>query len=69
MQKKDFIRKIKLVSQFMMSQPEKQTVAIHVLPNISRSKCSQTIKFIQSIEYNMTNQEKLFPDLLLKSEK
>ena len=39
----------------MMSQPGKQTIAIHIFPNISRSKGSQTIKFGQSIEYNMRN--------------
>ena len=39
----------------MTSQPGKQTIAIHIFPNISRSKGSQTIKFGQSIEYNMRN--------------
>ena len=39
----------------MTSQPGKQTIAIHTFPNISRSKGSQTIKFGQSIEYNMRN--------------
>ena len=35
----------------MTSQPKKQTVAIHILPNISRS--NQAMKFDQLIEYNM----------------
>ena len=33
----------------------KQTIAIHILPNTSRSKDSQAIKSCQSIEYNMRN--------------
>ena len=39
----------------MTSQPGKQTIAMHVLPNISRSIGSDTIKFCQLIEYNMRN--------------
>ena len=39
----------------MMSQPRKQTIVIHVLSNISRSKGNQTMKFGQSKEYNMRN--------------
>ena len=37
----------------MTSQPGWQTVALHILPNISRSKGNQTMKFGQLIEYNM----------------
>ena len=37
----------------MMSQPGKQTIAICVLPNSSRSKDNQTMKFGQLIKYNM----------------
>ena len=37
----------------MTSQPGKQTIAIHMLPNISRSKRNQTIKFSQLLEYNI----------------
>ena len=37
----------------MTSQPGKQTIAIHILPYISRSKDNQTVKFGQLIEYNM----------------
>ena len=36
----------------MTSQPGLQTVAIHILPNISQSKDNQTMKFGQLIEYN-----------------
>ena len=39
----------------MTSQPGKQTIAIHILPNISRSKGIETMKFGQLIEYNMRN--------------
>ena len=39
----------------MTSQPGWQTIAIHILPNISRSKDNQTMKFGQLIEYNMRN--------------
>ena len=35
----------------MTSQPE--TIVIHILPNILRSKGSQTMKFGQLIDYNM----------------
>ena len=33
----------------------KQTIKIHILPNISRSKGSQTMTFGQLIEYNIRN--------------
>ena len=39
--------------KFMTSQPGKQTISIHILSNISLSKGSQTMKFGQSVEYNM----------------
>ena len=47
------IRKIMLISKFVTSQTGKQTIAIHILSNISRSKSNQTMKFGQLIEYNM----------------
>ena len=34
----------------MASQPGEQTITIHILPNISRSKGNQTMKFRQLIE-------------------
>ena len=52
---KSLIRKIRLTSKFMMSQPGLQTIAIHILPNISQSKGNQTMKFGQLIEYNKRN--------------
>ena len=39
----------------MTSQPGLQIIAIHILPNISRSKDNQTMKFDQLIEYKMRN--------------
>ena len=39
----------------MTSQTGKQKMAIHVLPNISRSKGNQTRKFGQLIEHNNIN--------------
>ena len=39
----------------MMPQPGKETTAIHILLDISRSKDNQAIKFGQLIEYNMRN--------------
>ena len=50
--KNGFMRKIRLISQSMMSQPGLQTIAIHILPNISRSKGNQAMKFGQVIKYN-----------------
>ena len=62
--------------RFMTSQPGKQTIAIHILPNISRSKDNQTVNFGKLIQYNVRNiflknhaqnvVEKLFPDPFLK---
>ena len=57
--KNDLIRKIRLISKFMTSQPGKQTTtAIFILPNISRSKSNQTMKSGQLIE---CNQRRGFP--------
>ena len=39
----------------MTSQAWKQIIAIHIMPNISRSKGSQTMKYGQLIEYNKRN--------------
>ena len=36
----------------MTSQPGLQTIAIHILPNISQSKGNHAIKIGQLIEYN-----------------
>ena len=47
----------------MTSQPGKQTIAIRLLPNISRTKDNQAIKCGQLIEYNTRNifLEKSYP--------
>ena len=39
----------------MTPQPGYQTIAIHILTNISRSKGNQALKLGQLIEYDMTN--------------
>ena len=59
----------------MKSQSGLQTIAIHILPNISQSKGNQTMKFYQLIEYNKRNTflqkicrkwaRRLVPDLFL----
>ena len=49
------IKKRRLISNFIMSQPGQQTILIHILTNISRSKGNQTMKFGQLIECNMKN--------------
>ena len=39
----------------MTSQPAKQTITTHLLPNISQSKGSETMKFGQLLEHNIRN--------------
>ena len=39
----------------MTLQPGKQTITIHILSNLSRSKSNQTMKFGQLLENNMKN--------------
>ena len=39
------IGKLRLISKFMTSQSGQQTITIHILPNISRSKGNQAMKF------------------------
>ena len=53
--KNGLIRKLRLTLKLITSQPGLQTIAIHILPNISRSKGNQTMKFGQLIEYNKGN--------------
>ena len=47
------IRRTRLVSKFMTSQPGSQTIVTHKLLNSSRGKSNQTIKFGHLIDYNM----------------
>ena len=37
----------------MMPQPRKQAIPMHILPNISRSKGNQKMRYGQLIKYNM----------------
>ena len=39
----------------MASQPGKQTIVMHILSNVSRSKGNQTMEFSQLIEYKMVS--------------
>ena len=59
------IRKLRLVLKFMTSQPGKQTIIIHILSNISRSKVkdSEIWSFFKSRAENETGI--LVPDLFL----
>ena len=47
------IRKIRLLSKFVTSKSGSQTLAIHTLTNIARSKKNQAMIFGQLIEYSM----------------
>ena len=48
MKKNDLIRKLRLILKFMTSQAGQKTITpVLILPNISRSKDNQTIKFTQ----------------------
>ena len=47
------IRKLSEISKFLTSQNGKETIRINILPDISRSKGNQTMKFGQVIEYNL----------------
>ena len=49
------IRKISLTSKSMTSQPGLQTIAIHILLNISQIKDNQAMKLGQLIEYCKRN--------------
>ena len=49
------LRKLCLISKFITSQTGQTIIAIRTLPNISRSKGIQTMKFGQLIEFNMRN--------------
>ena len=53
--KNGLIRKLWLVSKFVKSQAGQQMITIHILPNISRSKGSQAMKFGHLTKYSMRN--------------
>ena len=79
MSENGLIRKIRLTSKFVTSQPGLQTITIHILSNISQSKGNQTITFRQLIElsrqlfffknYVENEARRLVPDLFLFFEK
>ena len=54
MYKNRSIKKVRLVSDLVASQPRK-AIAIQILPNISRSKRSQAMKFYTLTEYDRRN--------------
>ena len=55
---------MRLISDFMTSQPGKQSIAIHILLNISRPEGYHIMKFGQLIECNM--KKKILEKLLTK---
>ena len=55
MYRNGLIKKTRLISNFMTSKSGKQTIVIHILSDISRSKGNQSTKFGQLIECNMRN--------------
>ena len=57
MYKSNLIKKIRLILKFMMSQIREQTTEIQILPNISKSKGNQKMKFWS---VNSTKLEKHF---------
>ena len=52
--KNSLIRNIRIISQYMTSQPGKRTITMHILPNNSGSKSKQGKTFGQVI-YNKRN--------------
>ena len=55
MQKSGLIRKLWFTSKFMTSQTRQQIITTHILPDVSRSKSNDTLKFGQLVEHNMSN--------------
>ena len=49
------IRKLSVISNIMTPHTGKQLIIIHILPNISRSKDNQAIKFSHLIAYKVRN--------------
>ena len=43
--KNDLMKKIRLISKFMTSQPGLQIIERNILPNISQSKGNETMKY------------------------
>ena len=55
MQQNGLIRKIRLITKFLTSQPGLQKILMYILPNISKSKCNQTMKFDHLMECKIRN--------------
>ena len=55
MQKNDLTRKLRLITKFMTSQAGQKMIAIHILPNISRSKINQGMKLGKLMKFSKTN--------------
>ena len=53
--KNSLIIKKKLIPKFVRSQPDKETITIHILSKNLASKDNQTMRFGQLIEYQMRN--------------
>ena len=51
--KNNFIRRFRLIPKFLTLQTGQQIITIHILPNISRSKGNQAVKFGRLIKYNV----------------
>ena len=72
------VRKIRLISKSITSQPGEQAIAIYTFTNISLSKSNEAMEFCQLIEYNMRKfflqdniqnvVEKLFPGPFLENQ-
>ena len=52
--KNDLMKKLLLSSKYMTSQTGQQITTIHILPNISRSKCNYATN-VQLIKYSIEN--------------
>ena len=71
---KRFDKKAEIISNFVTSQTGQQISIIHILPNMSRRKGNQTMKFSQLIEIlflrNHTQNvvEKLIPNPFIKNQ-
>ena len=55
MQKNGFMKILRLIQNFIMSQSGKQIITVHIMLNISSCKDNQAMKFGQLIEDNVKN--------------
>ena len=70
--KNELMRKLRLISKFMTLQTGKQIIAIYILPNISRSKGNQIMKFGQLIniflENSYNSDGEVVPDVFIQNQ-